>query len=211
MEVWQRKSRNLMENLFQSLTGLLQGDTLKNMAQQFGVNEEAVQKVVAMGLPMILGGLNKNVQQEEGAKSLDKALEKHDGNLLNNITSALTSNSQNIIQDGMKILGHVLGNTQQNAQNQISKSAGVGMETVGNILAAVAPIVLEFLGQQKKQQGLDVKGVINIVNTTTQQVPQQEMSFIQKFLDRDGSVLDDFMDIGSKFMNSFFSNKNEKK
>lgn len=202
-----------MENLFQNLTGLLQGDTLKNMAQQFGVNEETVQKVVAMGLPMIIGGLNKNVQQEEGAKSLDKALEKHDGSLLNNITSAFASNSQNIIQDGMKILGHVLGNTQQNAQNQISKTSGVSMETVGNILATAAPIVLSFLGQQKKQQGLDVKGVVNIVNTTAQQAPQQEMSLVQKFLDRngDGNIWDDVVDIGSKFMNSFFSNKNEKK
>ncbi|MDW8295631.1 MAG: DUF937 domain-containing protein [Raineya sp.] len=202
-----------MENLFQNLTGLLQGDILKNIAQQFGVNEEVVQKVVAMGLPMILGGLNKNVQQEEGAKSLDKALEKHDGSLLNNIASAFANNSQNIIQDGMKILGHVLGNAQQNAQNQISKTAGVSVEIVGNILAAAAPIVMGFLGQQKKQQGLDVKGVVNIVNTTTQQAPQQEMSLIQKFLDRDGdgSVLDDVLDIGSKLMGSFFSNKGDKK
>jgi len=31
-----------MDNLFQSLTGMLQGDTVKNMAQKFGVGEDVV-------------------------------------------------------------------------------------------------------------------------------------------------------------------------
>jgi hypothetical protein len=200
-------------NLFENLTGLLQGDTVKNMAKQFGVDENTVQKVVAMGLPMILGGLNKNASNEQGAQSLDNALQKHDGGLLGNLTSMLTSNSSSLLQDGMGILKHVLGNTQQPAQNQISKSVGLDAGVVGNILALAAPVVMSFLGQQKKEQGLDVKGVVNIVNTTTQQAPQQEMGLIQKFLDRDGdgSILDDVMDIGSKFLGSFFSNKNPQK
>ncbi|MCU0440285.1 MAG: DUF937 domain-containing protein [Raineya sp.] len=200
-------------NLFENLTGLLQGDTVKNMAKQFGVDENAVQKVVAMGLPMILGGLNKNASDEQGAQSLNNALDKHDGSLLGNITSMLTSNSGGLLQDGMGILKHVLGNTQQPAQNQISKTTGLDAGIVGNILALAAPVVMGFLGQQKKQQGLDVNGIVNIVNTTTKQAPQQEMGLIQKFLDRDGdgSVLDDVMDIGSKFLGSFFSNKNPQK
>jgi hypothetical protein len=200
-------------NLFENLTGLLQGDTVKNMAKQFGVDESAVQKVVAMGLPMILGGINKNVSDEQGAKSLDSALQKHDGSLLSNLTTMVTSNAGNIVQDGMGILKHVLGNTQQPAQAQISKSVGLDASVVGNILAMAAPVVMGFLGQQKKEQGLDVKGVVNIVNTTTQQAPQQEMGLIQKFLDRngDGNVWDDVMDIGSKFLGSFFGNKNPQK
>jgi hypothetical protein len=200
-------------NLFENLTGLLQGDTVKNIAKQFGVDESAVQKVVAMGLPMILAGINKNVSDEQGAKSLDSALQKHDGSLLSNLTTMVTSNAGNIVQDGMGILKHVLGNTQQPAQAQISKSVGLDASVVGNILAMAAPIVMGFLGQQKKEQGLDVKGVVNIVNTTTQQAPQQEMGLIQKFLDRngDGNVWDDVMDIGSKFLGSFFGNKNPQK
>jgi hypothetical protein len=202
-----------MNDLFQSLTGMLQGDAVKNMAQKFGVGEDVVQKVVAMGLPMIIGGLNKNVADEKGAESLNKALDQHDGSLLSNLSSAFSSNASNIMQDGMKILGHVLGGTQQLAQNQISKSVGVSTELVGNILSMAAPLVLEFLGQKKKEQGLDVKGIVNIVQTTAQQVPQKEMSLIEKFLDRngDGSVLDDMIDIGSKFLGSFFGKKEEPK
>jgi len=200
-------------NLFENLTGLLQGDTVKSMAKQFGMEEDAVQKVIAMGLPMILSGLNKNTSDEQGAQSLNNALDKHDGSLLGNLTSMLTSNSGGLLQDGMSILKHVLGNTQQPAQNQISKSVGVDANLVGNLLALAAPVVMGFLGQQKKEQGLDVKGVVNIVNTTTKQAPEQEMGLIQKFLDRngDGSILDDVMDIGSKFLGSFFSNKNPQK
>jgi len=116
-----------------------------------------------MGLPMIIGGLNKNVADEKGAESLNKALDQHDGSLLSNLSSAFSSNASNIMQDGMKILGHVLGRTQQPAQNQISKSVGVSTELVGNILSMAAPLVLEFLGQKKKEQGLDVKGIVNIL------------------------------------------------
>ena len=202
-----------MNDLFQSLTGMLQGDTVKSMAQKFGVGEDVVQKVVAMGLPMIVGGLNKNVANEKGAESLNNALDQHDGSLLNNLTTAFSSNASNIMQDGMKILGHVLGSTQQPAQNQISKGVGVSTEVVGSILSMAAPLVLEFLGQKKKEQGLDVKGIVNIVQTTAQQAPPKEMSLIEKFLDRngDGSIVDDVMDIGSKFLNSFFGKKEEPK
>ncbi|GAB4132882.1 MAG: DUF937 domain-containing protein [Raineya sp.] len=202
-----------MNDLFQSLTGVLQNDTIKNIAQKFGVGEDVVQKVVAMGLPMIVGGLNKNVANEKGAESLNKALDQHDGSLLNNLSNAFSSNASNIMQDGMKILGHVLGSTQQPAQNQISKGVGVSSELVGNILSMTAPLVLEFLGQKKKEQGLDVKGIVNIVQTTAQQAPQKEMSLIEKFLDKngDGSIIDDIMGIGSKFLNNFFSQKEETK
>jgi hypothetical protein len=202
-----------MNDLFQSLTGMLQGDAVKNMAEKFGVGEEVVQKVVAMGLPMIVGGLNKNVTDPKGAESLNNALDQHDGSLLSNLSNAFSSNASNIMQDGMKILGHVLGSTQQPAQNQISKGVGVSSELVGNILSMAAPLVLEFLGQKKKEQGLDVKGIVNIVQTTAQQAPQKEMSMIEKFLDRngDGSIVDDVMDIGSKFLSSFFGKKEEPK
>lgn len=52
----------------------MQSNTLKNMAQQFGINEETVRKVLATGLLMIIDGLNKNIQQREEVKSLNKAL-----------------------------------------------------------------------------------------------------------------------------------------
>lgn len=202
-----------MNDLFQSLTGVFQGEAVKNMAQKFGVSEEVVQKVVAMGLPMIVAGLNKNVANEKEAETLNKALEQHDGSLLHNLSNAFSTNATNIMQDGMKILGNILGNTQQAVQNQISKGVGVSTELVGNILSAAAPLVLEFLGQKKKEQGLDVKGVINIVQTTAQQAPQNEMNLITKFLDKSGdsSVLNDVMNIGSKFFQSFFGKKEEPK
>ncbi|MDX1903408.1 MAG: DUF937 domain-containing protein [Thermonemataceae bacterium] len=199
-----------MNNLFENLTGLVQGDTAKNIAKQFSLGEDAVQKVMAMGLPMILGGLNKNVTNEQGAKNLDTALEKHDGSLLDNIGSLFNGGDvSNLLKDGSGILGHVLGGTQQNAQNQISKTLGLDANTVGNILSVAAPLIMNFLGQQKKQNNLDANGVAEVINNTTKQAPEQEMGLIQKFLDRDGdgNVLDDVVDIGSQLFSSFFGDK----
>jgi hypothetical protein len=197
-----------MANLMESMAGMLQGDNVSQLAKQFGVDEKTVQSIASVGLPMILGGLNKNVANQQGAEALNTALESHDGGIFSNLTSML-SNNPALLQTGMSILGHVFGGKKDAANQQISQSTGVNTETVVGIMATLAPMVMGFLGKQKKEEGLDVNGIVNVVNTSTQETHPEQMGVIQKFLDQngDGSISDDLMNIGGKILGSFFGGK----
>jgi hypothetical protein len=68
------------------------------------MSQEQSKKAVEMAMPMLMGALANNTSNTQGAESLDKALEQHDGSILENIdiSNLLTSN------DGQKIIGHIL-------------------------------------------------------------------------------------------------------
>lgn len=62
------------------------------------MDENQAASAVSAAVPAILGGINKNAQTEEGAASLDKALEKHDGGILDNLMGMLGGNSEALQQ-----------------------------------------------------------------------------------------------------------------
>src|SRR5690606_38980796 len=97
--------------------------------------------------PVLLGLLQKNASTSEGASSINKALEKHDGSILDNLSGLLGSDT---LSDGKGILGHILGNKQNSLEKSISKKTGVSAVNVSKIITMIAPIVMGYLGKQSK-------------------------------------------------------------
>jgi hypothetical protein len=99
------------------------------------------------------------------------------------------------MDDGGKILGHVLGSKQQNVENALSQKSGIDAGSVAQILKVAAPILMGVLGKQQKQQKASNQGGLEgllggLLNNNS---PQQEQSFLESILDADGdgSVIDD--------------------
>ena len=76
-----------MNTLLDNLADHLQGDTLTQLSRQVGANEEATSEAIAMALPMLVSGQDRNASTPAGANSLEQALAgDHDGSLLQNIS-----------------------------------------------------------------------------------------------------------------------------
>jgi hypothetical protein len=188
----------------QDLLGQQGGDqALDQMSQSVGADQSMVSSAVQMALPMIIGAMSKNAQQPGGAESLSNALQTdHDGSLLDNIGGIVAAAQQ---ADGGGILGHILGQKQSVAAEQISQNTGLNTGQVAQILLTLAPIVMSYLGRQKQQQGLDAGGLANMLNGQQQQIQQSGnpmMGMVTSFLDKDhdGSAIDD---LASMAMNYF--------
>jgi hypothetical protein len=155
----------------QDLLGQQGGDqALNQMSQSVDADQSAVSSAVQMALPMIIGAMSKNAQQPGGAESLSNALQTdHDGSLLDNIGGIVAAAQQ---VDGGGILGHILGQKQNAAAEQISQNTGLNTGQVAQILLTLAPIVMSYLGRQKQQQGLDAGGLANMLNGQQQQIQQ---------------------------------------
>ena len=188
-----------------SIINLLQGQDLQELASKVGGNEEEVKSGLGVALPAMLEALNKNTNTTEGAESLNKALEDHDGSILNNVSGFL-DNPQS--ENGLGILGHLFGNSTPNVAQAVSKSSGLDKNRSMQLLTMLAPLVLGFLGKEKKQNNLDANGLNNLTSMLSSNLAQSNpdiMSFVGSLLDsnKDGSFLDEALGM----LGGFFGKK----
>ena len=188
----------------EALLGLLQGQDLGKLAEQVGGNEGQVKNGVMAALPAMLTALSKNTGTEKGAQELSNALEtKHDGSILNNLSGYLSNPD---LKDGAGILNHLFGSQTSNVANAVSQSSGLDTNGSMKMLQMLAPVLMGMLGQQKKQNNLDAKGLGNLTSMLASNFGSEAgasgiMDVVTNLLDanKDGNVMDDIMGIVGKF------------
>lgn len=193
-----------MSSLMNMIASQLDDRTVSQIAGQLGIENKSAQQAISAAVPMLLGALDRNVQSEEGAQALNAALaNNHDGSILNNLSAALAS--QNTIQDGDKILNHVLGQARPKVEGGVSQVSGLDMQTTDQLMAMLGPVVLGALGQQKQQNNLDAQGLANMLNQE-REAEAGNYSGLLKLLDMDGDgdATNDVMNIGGNLLKSFF-------
>ena len=188
----------------EALLGLLQGQDLGQLAEQVGGNEGQVKNGVMAALPAMLTALSKNTGTEKGAQELNNALEKkHDGSILDNLSGYLSNPD---LKDGAGILNHLFGNQTSNVANAVSQSSGLDSNGSMKMLQMLAPVLMGMLGQQKKQNNLDAKGLGNLTSMLASNFGSEAgasgiMEAVTNLLDanKDGNVMDDIMGMVGKF------------
>lgn len=136
-------------DITQLLNGPLGKQIMQGIGNQTGTNEQETASVIQASIPVLMGMLQQNSSSQEGANSLLNALNEHDGSILKNISTFLNSGDTS---DGNDILGHILGANKSKIEKAISEKTNVPSAQVGKIIALLAPILMGFLGQEKKSQ-----------------------------------------------------------
>lgn len=147
-----------------SIGRLLAGDGLSAVSKRARCSEAKTAKVLSLGIPTLIAGMQKNVSTPEGDASLRRALGDHGGKNTGDVTSFLKAVD---LKDGKKILKHVFGDQQDATVEKLSKASGLSGSTVINILAQAAPLLLSLLGSQQSQEQSAVQQI------TTQPAQQQ--------------------------------------
>jgi hypothetical protein len=202
----------------QDLLGQEQGATaVDQISQQVGTDQSAVSSVVQAALPAILSGLANNAATPDGAESLNTALEQHhDGGILDNLggLGSMIFGGQAAAPpppqaDGGGILGHIFGNSQGQVAQQVSNQTGVSTGQVAQILMMLAPIVMGYLGQQKRQQSVGADGLGGLIGGLLGGGQSQQASaggvlgnLASSMLDRDhdGSSVDDIASMAFNYL-----------
>ncbi len=124
------------------LDGLIKLIPIDDIAKKLGIDESVAKAAVAVAVPAIVGGLAANAKDEDGAKSLEKALGKH--------KNSSTSLKDVDAADGAKIVKHVFGDKQDKVVAAVaSKSGGPDLGSiVAELLPIIAPIVLAYVAKQ---------------------------------------------------------------
>ena len=198
---------SIINNLLGSDSGEL---LIKGMSSQIGQSKSQTNHLMSMAIPVLLKAMQRNSSSKEGASGLLSAIsEKHDGSILNKLENIFTgTESTDLEKDGEKILGHVLGKSEQNIQNALSIQSGIDASSVSRFLKMVAPVVMGLLGKQQREQNAsktDENGISNTIMSLVGATSENNnQSFFESILDadNDGSIIDDVAEVISGKKNS---------
>lgn len=186
-----------MSGILDVLNSDLGKTIISGVSNQTNQPQSKTQDVLTMALPVLMAAMKRNASNPQGAENLLGAISnKHDGSILNNLGGLFSGGVDgDVINDGSKILGHVLGNKQSNVEMALSQKSGVDANTVSQILKMAAPILLGILGNQAKKENVNsANGLESLLGGMLGgSSANNEQSFLESILDADGdgSVVDD--------------------
>ena len=208
--------------LAQELMQHLQGAPLQQMAQQLGSDQAQTQSAVEMALPLLLGALGRNAQDEQGAQSLFGALQRDHmdaapqqalglggmdlGGLLGSVLGAgAPSGAAMGGGAGAAILGHIFGGGRERAESGLGQASGLGANA-GQLMQMLAPIVMSFLAQRVSSGGMDAGGLGQMLGQERASALRQGApggDLLSSLLDQDGDGqlgLGDLLKLGGSLL-----------
>jgi hypothetical protein len=197
-----------MSGILDLLQGPLGQMMIQGASSHLGQDSNKTQSALSAAIPMLMGALKKNASNPEGADGLMKALQsKHDGGILDSITDIFGGGNVNdvVVEDGDKILGHVLGEKKETVAKALGAQSGLDLSSAMSILKMAAPMVMGMLGKQtREKQVSNPTDLTNIIGGMLggNKETEKHGSFIENLLDQDGdgSIVDDLFNLGKKFL-----------
>lgn len=183
------------DDLISQVLRSLGPDAVQSIAGQIGAPPQQTASAVEVALPMILGAMGRNAAQPGGADAIHSALQRDHSSLdIGSVLGSVLGGGG----DGAGILGHVLGGKQNNAATGVSQASGLGKGQAMQLMMMLAPIVMAYLGNRSRQQGMDSQGLGGLLGQQTQQISSAGGiggTLMNAVLDKDGDGDVDFSDI----------------
>ncbi len=132
------------------MSTMLSEESIENLGMKSESSPEEVRSVLSSAHPLLLNGASAQAADQATASGFVGALQQHSQDDASNIGSFFGNVDMG---DGAKIIAHLLGANSATQTQAVAQQAGVSQQQTGNILSAVAPLLLTLLGQQAASSG----------------------------------------------------------
>ena len=177
-------------NLLNLLLDNQNSSAIKQLAENFGLSENATKQAVSEMAPALSKGLQKSASSPQGLEALMGALSKGSHQRYVDQPESLANTES--VTDGNAILGHILGSKDASRQvaGHAASKTGLDSSILKKMLPMVATMVMGTMSKQAssgKLSGGDTSGAGGLLS---------------KFLDSDGdgSIMDDIAGLAGKFL-----------
>ena len=164
---------NLMNILTSALTS---GAALEALSAKTGLSQKQLKLIIAIAIPLLLRKMTSNASSQNGASSLLGALTQHQSK--KEIPEQLENAD---VEDGAKIVGHILGDEQEDLVREVAAQADVDPKDVNIVLGNISPTIMNGLSaatesasaQQSSgvdlSDGLDLSDVMGLLGGAASQ------------------------------------------
>jgi len=151
---------------------LLGADSIKGLSTLTEVADKDVNSVLSEALPALLLGANNQAKGKDTTESFAEALSEH----AKSDTKDMAGFFGNIdLEDGAKIIGHLLGAEKSDVTKKVAKKTGVSDDKTAMILAAAGPLLMSLLGQQADEDDNKNAGVEVLIGALLENVDLVEL------------------------------------
>jgi hypothetical protein len=181
-------------NLLETILNSQNGDAVRQLAQNFGLDQDQAASAISNLVPALSSGLMRNMSTADGLSGLLGALSG--GQHQRYMDDLSTLGQPETVADGNGILSHILGSKDVSRQvaQAASQQSGIGADVLKKMLPVVASLVMGALSKQGSSfsatSGQPTSGGGDL------------MGMFSSFLDsnRDGSIADDVLGIVGKML-----------
>lgn len=137
-----------MNPLMEMIMGAAGGGAVQQLGDRFGLSQEQTQGALGQLIPALLGGVQRNTQQEGGMEALLGALSS--GNHSRYLEDPSLLGLGETTAEGNGILGHLLGSKDASRAlaSHASAQTGIGADILKQMLPVVATMVMGGLSKQ---------------------------------------------------------------
>ena len=127
---------------------LSNGSAISSVANKLGITEEQARNGLSQIVPALGRGIASNSSQQGGLDALTRVLET--GNHGRYIERPDILGSQEAVDDGNGILGHIFGNkdVSREVATRASKQTGIGSAVLRKMLPMAASLIMATLGKR---------------------------------------------------------------
>ncbi len=167
---------------------MLSSESIAQMSEKTGTSTDEVKSVLLSALPAMLNGVQGQANNKDTVAGFAGALDSHAQDDTSDITAFLSNVD---IQDGEKIVGHLLGNDAAATTKAAAEKAGLSTASTGSVLGAAAPLLMSLLGQQatqtaqaqpQAQAAASGGGLLSLLGGGAQQAQPQQSSGLGSLL-----------------------------
>ena len=175
-------------NLINLIKGQLGDSMLEQLGGLLGESAENTGNAVDASVPTIIGSIADKVANDSNAAGmLSNALDDLDPGMAVDFTSLLGSgNQESVVEKGAGLLEGLFGDKLGGITDLLSQFSGIGNKSSSSLLSMVLPMVLGALNKQKRINGLDNAGVLNLLSNQNDYVSQAMPSGMGDLLNSSG-------------------------
>jgi OOP family OmpA-OmpF porin len=162
------KKGEIMASIVESLMSALGPQVIDPLASRLGASSDTVQRGLQSGAAAMLGGIAAKADQP-GFLGQIFSLVANPANstgslssLASNLSSTAPGGTSSTILDlGSRFLSSIFGSNLSTVADAVGRTSGLGASKASSLLTMAAPLVLGFLGQHVRDNGLNAGDLAN--------------------------------------------------
>lgn len=151
----------MADSLFTSLLGMLDPRTMEGIAGSLGASGQSVSQGLKSSIAAVLGGLASKAEDPHALRTI---LDSAPGETaLQDIAHAASDPNSSLISCGKRLLSSLFGNSANAVTDAIGSASGLGTSATSRLLAMAAPLVLSFVSNRVRAEGMSMTGLGNLL------------------------------------------------
>ena len=143
----------------------IKAGAVEQVSKMVGLSEKDAAPAIEAVLPLLIKGMQGQAKSKDTKEGFLKALDDHSKNDPTDIAKFI---KQVDVEDGAKIVNHLLGSKKEEAAAKAKKKSGLDTKTILKIMAILAPLLMSQMGktartETAKSESDDMGGIVGSI------------------------------------------------